>query len=147
MPEVYCESDVIREANGYALSAASGCDIGMDRGEPCPINAEVVIGKKIKQIELRALASKRRALERAITAVALGAPSSFIDDTQPCRTAAVDSGLRGEAYRQYVESTCLPTARAARAEPLKKLLVRVNGKIQELGTMNPTGSLRRGAGQ
>lgn len=133
MPEVYCESDVIREANGYALSVASGCDIGAIRDEPCPINAAAVINKKIREIELRALASKQRALEHAITGVALGAPSSFIEDMQTCKIEALNSGLRDAAYQQYVESKCLPSARAARAKPLKQLLARVNGKIRELG--------------
>jgi len=133
MSKVYCESDVIRKANLYALSVANGCDIGVIRDEPCPINAAAVIDKKIRDIELRALISKQRTLESAITSVALAAPSSFIDDIHSCEVKALNSGLRGEAFQQHVDSTCLPSARMARARPLKDLLVRVNGKIRELG--------------
>jgi len=132
LSEVYCEADIVRAAERYALQVGNGCDIGNSAGETCPINPEVVVVRKEREIELQALERKRDTLESQLSLVDLSPPSSFYQDMESCKRSALNSGLRNELYQQYVTSTCLPKARAARAKPLKDLLDRVDAKISQI---------------
>lgn len=132
IPEVYCEADIVRAAERYALQIGNDCDIGISTGEACPINSEAVVVRKEHEIELQTLERKRVALEGQLSSVALSPPSSFHEDMESCERRALNSGLRSEVYQQYTMSTCLPEARAARAKPLKDLLDRVDSKISQI---------------
>jgi hypothetical protein len=132
LPEVYCEADIVRAAERYALQVGNGCDIGNGGSETCPIDPEAVVIRKEREIELQALERKRATLESQLSSVYLSPPSSFYQDTELCKRKALNSGLRNEVYQQYVTSTCLPEARAARAKPLKDLLDRVDAKISQI---------------
>lgn len=132
LAEVYCEADIVRAAERYALQVGSGCDIGNGASEKCPINPEAVVVQKEREIELQALERKRATLARQISSVDLSPPSSFSRDMESCKRSALNSGLRNEVYQQYVTSTCLPVARAAQAKPLKDLLDRVDAKISQI---------------
>lgn len=131
-PEVYCESDVWNQAARYALQVGSACDVGTPRGETCPIDAESVINRKVHEIEILALQRKQVVLERQLSGVRFSAPSSYSLEIEPCKNEAIRLGLRGEAYEQYVASTCMPAAQAARVKPLRELLDRVVAKIAQL---------------
>lgn len=135
-PEVYCESDAWNQAARYALQVGSGCDVGGSRNETCPIDAESVIDRKVHEIEITVLQRKQEMLERQLSDVRFSAPSSYSLEMEPCKEEAIRSGLSGDAYQQYVTSTCLSEARAARANPLRELLGRVIVKIGQLRQSN-----------
>lgn len=140
LAEVYCLSDLKIQTAKIVISGSKKCDAAADLEGACSLPADQIFTNQLRSVELERLQLERAKYERYIANPvgsnlfnSANAQGNIHLLMEKCKAAAVNSGLRGEAYQKHVGDVCEPRAKADFVAPQVAIHKKLMDRISQLG--------------
>lgn len=137
LDDVYCKSDLIKQAASNAYSSSLLCEQGKATGKDvCFSTSNQFIDHEFQKLELEKLNTAKYNLERAIGSKKANHFAVIEQLTEACKKEAIAAGHRDD-FLEYTRSTCYPEAEKVYLQPEQDTLKKVNARLEELNYEPP----------
>ena len=136
MKDVYCRSDLIKQAAEIAYGESKRCDRDEASGAACNRDVPTSVNEESLKLEKEALNIAKTKYEQYVAKVGQYdwfSHGSMYVYGEKCKRKAVEVlGLRQEAFYEYTDRVCLPEAREEFMKKEKSLLDKINARLAEM---------------
>jgi hypothetical protein len=135
--DVFCRSELMADAAIAAMKESEKCDRALAPADSCNRAPDAFIGDAYRLLEIEVLGAAKAKLAKDLAAPAkadYNLAANVQAKAEACKLQGVKQGLRGAAYYDYVNTTCVPQAQTQYLKPKNDLLERIDRRLAELNS-------------